>query len=141
MAGAVQPYLPQRHADRDRRFSGRVHSRLLLGLAADRNHLFARWPRPALLRKRAEPRLSGGVRNAVHLLAGRSGGQSDLRPRLHVDRSTNRFRGARGLMTIIAPPPIETTTQSPLGEIVPMTRHAFAPSPLNRRRWQNFKSN
>src|ERR1700720_13894 len=44
-------------------------------------------------------------------------------------------------MTIIAPPPIETKTQSPLGEVVPITRHAFAPSPLNRRRWQNFKSN
>jgi len=44
-------------------------------------------------------------------------------------------------MTIIAPPPVETTVQSPLGEIVPMTRHRFGPSPLNRRRWQNFRSN
>src|SRR5258708_39335109 len=44
-------------------------------------------------------------------------------------------------MTIIVPPPIETTTQSPLGEAVPITRHGFAASPLNRRRWQNFKSN
>jgi microcin C transport system permease protein len=44
-------------------------------------------------------------------------------------------------MTLIAPPPIETTTQSPLGEAVPMTQHRFGPSPLNRRRWQNFKSN
>jgi microcin C transport system permease protein len=45
-------------------------------------------------------------------------------------------------MTIIAPPPpVETTTQAPLGEAVPMTRHRFSPSPLNRRRWQNFKSN
>ena len=26
-------------------------------------------------------------------------------------------------MTIIVPPPIETAVQSPLGEIVPMTRH------------------
>ena len=32
--------------------------------------------------------------NAVHLLAGRPRGQSDLRPRLHVDRSADRFRGA-----------------------------------------------
>src|SRR5258707_13639410 len=60
---------------------------------------------------------------------------------LHVDRSADRFRGPGGLMTVIAPPPIETTTQSPLGEIAPITRHAFEPSPLNRRRWQNFKSN
>src|SRR5882724_3342793 len=44
-------------------------------------------------------------------------------------------------MTITAPQPVETTTQSPLGEVVPATRHAFQPSPLNRRRWQNFKAN
>src|SRR5450631_4743699 len=44
-------------------------------------------------------------------------------------------------MTITAPQPVETTTQSPLGEAVPVTRHRFAPSPLNRRRWQNFKAN
>ena len=40
-----------------------------------------------------------------------------------------------------APPPVETTTQSPLGAAVPVTRHRFSLSPLNRRRWQNFKSN
>src|SRR5260221_7230699 len=44
-------------------------------------------------------------------------------------------------MTLTAPQPVETTTQSPLGEVVPPTRHAFAPSPLNKRRWQNFKAN
>jgi microcin C transport system permease protein len=45
-------------------------------------------------------------------------------------------------MTIEAPhKPVETTTASPLGEAVPTTRHAFVPSPLNRRRWQNFKAN
>src|SRR5438874_625485 len=42
---------------------------------------------------------------------------------------------------MLAPQPVETTTQSPLGEVVPPIRHAFAPSPLNRRRWQNFKAN
>jgi microcin C transport system permease protein len=44
-------------------------------------------------------------------------------------------------MTIIAPQPVETTTTSPLGEAVPITRHPFTPSPLNRRRWDNFKAN
>src|SRR3954453_23632408 len=44
-------------------------------------------------------------------------------------------------MTILAPPPIEASTQAPLGEAVPMTRGRFSPSPLNMRRWQNFKSN
>ena len=40
-----------------------------------------------------------------------------------------------------APPPVETTTQSPLGAAVPVTNHGLGISPLNRRRWQNFKSN
>ena len=44
-------------------------------------------------------------------------------------------------MTITAPQPVETTTASPLGDAVPVTRHPFAPSPLNRRRWENFKAN
>ena len=44
-------------------------------------------------------------------------------------------------MTITAPQPVETSTQSPLGTAVPATRHPFQPSPLNRRRWQNFKAN
>jgi len=44
-------------------------------------------------------------------------------------------------MTITARQPVEVTTQSPLGEVVPATRHSFQPSPLNRRRWQNFKAN
>ncbi|GLH79258.1 ABC transporter permease [Bradyrhizobium sp. SSBR45G] len=38
-------------------------------------------------------------------------------------------------------PPIETTTPAPLGGAVPPTRHRFRPSPLNQRRWQNFKAN
>ena len=48
----------------------------------------------------------------------------------------------------LAPPPplatvprIETTTISPLGEAVPPSRRGLSLSPLNQRRWQNFKSN
>src|ERR1043166_1809960 len=44
-------------------------------------------------------------------------------------------------MTMLAPQPVETSTQSPLGTAVPITRHPFEPSALNRRRWQNFKAN
>lgn len=44
-------------------------------------------------------------------------------------------------MTTLSAPPIETTTQSPFGEAVPPSRHPLSLSPLNRRRWQNFKSN
>jgi microcin C transport system permease protein len=44
-------------------------------------------------------------------------------------------------MTVITRKPVETTTATPLGEAVPTTRHAFAPSPLNKRRWENFKAN
>jgi microcin C transport system permease protein len=93
-AGALQSHLPQRDADRDRGLPERVRPCLLLRLAVDRDHLLAGRPWPARLRKHSEPRLSRGVRHAVHLFAGRPRGQSDLRPRLYVGRSTDRFRGA-----------------------------------------------
>ena len=80
-AGAVRPRLPQRHADRHRRLPRRLRARLLHRLAADRNHLLARRPRPARLRERAQPRLSGGVRHALHLLAHRPGGEPAVRSR------------------------------------------------------------
>lgn len=41
----------------------------------------------------------------------------------------------------IAPQPIETTTVTPLGEAAPPARHRLSMSPLNRRRWENFKAN
>jgi microcin C transport system permease protein len=44
-------------------------------------------------------------------------------------------------MTITAPPPAEAKTAPLLGAIVPPVRVLLAPSPLNRRRWQNFKAN
>ncbi|WP_420131372.1 ABC transporter permease [Rhodopseudomonas sp.] len=43
-------------------------------------------------------------------------------------------------MTLIAREPVEST-QATLGEAVPPTRHRLSMSPLNRRRWQNFKAN
>jgi microcin C transport system permease protein len=44
-------------------------------------------------------------------------------------------------MTVAPIPPVETTVQSPMGEAVPPSRHLLNLSPLNRRRWRNFKSN
>jgi microcin C transport system permease protein len=44
-------------------------------------------------------------------------------------------------MTITAAQPAETSAQATPGVMVPLTRHPFSPSPLNRRRWQNFKAN
>ena len=44
-------------------------------------------------------------------------------------------------MTIASAPPVETTTLSPMGEAVPPSRHPLGISPLNQRRWRNFKSN
>ena len=41
----------------------------------------------------------------------------------------------------VAPQPIETTTLTPLGEAVPPVGRSLTPSPLNKRRWQNFKAN
>ena len=100
-AGALRPRLPQRHADRHRRLSRRLHLGLLHRLAADREHLLARRPRPARLPLGAQPRLSGGVRQPLHLLAARPGRQPDLRPDLHLDRSAHRFRAEGRLMAQI----------------------------------------
>jgi len=44
-------------------------------------------------------------------------------------------------MTVQAREPVETTALSPMGEAVPPSRHALALSPINKRRWQNFKAN
>jgi len=44
-------------------------------------------------------------------------------------------------MTITAPPPVETRSPPLLGAVVPPVRALLAPSPLSRRRWQNFKAN
>ncbi|MDO8981786.1 MAG: ABC transporter permease [Afipia sp.] len=44
-------------------------------------------------------------------------------------------------MTVAPAPPIETTALSPMGEAVPPSRHPLGISPLNQRRWRNFKSN
>ena len=75
--------------------------------------------------------------NALHLLAARPGRQPDLRPHLHLDRSAHRFRdGGRSDGRDIA---------DALGRIAPPRRRAAARgaalSPLNQRRWQNFKAN
>ncbi|WP_439923489.1 ABC transporter permease [Nitrobacter sp. JJSN] len=44
-------------------------------------------------------------------------------------------------MAVTSPNPVEVEAVSPLGEAVPPARHPLRLSPLNRRRWQNFKSN
>ncbi|WP_022721560.1 ABC transporter permease [Rhodopseudomonas sp. B29] len=44
-------------------------------------------------------------------------------------------------MTLLAREKVESTTVAPLGEAVPPTGHRLRLSPLNRRRWQNFKAN
>ncbi|MGB3272914.1 MAG: ABC transporter permease [Xanthobacteraceae bacterium] len=44
-------------------------------------------------------------------------------------------------MDLAAPKPVETEAVTPLGEAVQPSRRSLTPSPLNRRRWQNFKAN
>src|SRR4051812_30227786 len=44
-------------------------------------------------------------------------------------------------MSVMVPTPVETTTQAPLGEAVPPSSRPLRMSPLNQRRWQNFKAN
>lgn len=44
-------------------------------------------------------------------------------------------------MAMTSTTPVEAGATSPLGEAVPPARHSLGMSPLNRRRWQNFKAN
>src|SRR5262249_11449501 len=110
---------------------------------ADRDDLFPRRPRTARLRKRAQPRLSGGVRHAVHLRAARPRGEPDLRPHLHDGRSAHRFRNA-GSVSMDARSELkspETRVALPVGPAAPPRTRRIVLSPINRRRWRNFKAN
>src|SRR5262249_3670350 len=110
--------------------------------ASDRDDLLARRPRAARLRERAEPRLSRSVCNALHLLARRSRREPDLRSHLHLGRSAYRFRDAGGMMDAPTRPlPPETVAPEPMGVVTAPRIGAANLSPINRRRWQNFKRN
>src|SRR5262249_30826178 len=101
-------------------------------------------------RKRAQSRLPGGVRDPLHLRPAWAGGEPGLGLHLYPGRSAHRLRDPGGLMddrtTIDLP---ESTTiqvperqaQGPMAPTVPPERSRFALSPINRRRWQNFKAN
>ena len=119
--------------------------RLLRRLAAHRDDLLARRARPARLRVGAQPRLSGGLRDALHLLADGPGREPDLRPHLHLDRSADRFRDARGLMDrssrTTATPRARDDRRRRRGGGRSRRRGDFRLSPINQRRWQNFKAN
>ena len=60
-----------------------------------------------------------------------------------LDRSADRFRGAGGLMTMDVAPPTgrDHRRGRRSARRVPPARQPLALSPLNRRRWQNFKAN
>ena len=90
----------------------------------------------------AEPRLPGGLRHPLHLLADGTGRQPDLGPHLYLDRSADRFRDARGLSQWIRSSRSAGSTRSrPVpGQTQPPPRR-FALSPINRRRLDNFKAN
>ena len=44
-------------------------------------------------------------------------------------------------MSVTAPNPPQTATKPQPGAVAPAARKGFAPSPLNARRWQNFRAN
>ena len=85
--------------------------------------------------------------NALHFLAGRAGREPDLRPHLHLDRSAHRFRDAGGVRWTRARRAIrlasDTTPvrRSSDAAVPPRARARIALSPINQRRWQNFKAN
>ena len=123
--------------------SGRICRRVLWRLAADRNDLLARRTRAAQLRKRSQSRLSRRVCKPLYLRADRSGGEPDLRSHLYVDRSAHRFRIARGLSDG------RERCRKGVGNCGRLSggcgraadKRRFGLSPVNKRRWQNFKSN
>src|SRR5262249_20819237 len=115
-----------------------------------REYLLARWPRPAQLRERVESRLSRRVRHAVYFFAAVAGRESDLGLDLYVGRSADRFRDTRGVMSLAPPsdplarnkarPPATGDVGAPDGT-VPLAARRSRLSPLNQRRWRNFKAN
>src|SRR4029077_5304910 len=139
--GSLRPHLPQRDADRDRGIPRRVRARLLHRRAADRDDLLARRPRAARLRKRTQPRLPGGVRHAVHFLARGPLGEPARRSHLHLGRSAHRLRDAGGVSVDARTDTPDTTVVGIMGVDVPPERRPLVVSPINRRRWQNFKAN
>ena len=124
-------------------FPGAFISAFFAGVAADRDDLLARRARPARLRVGAQPRLSGGLRHALHLLADRAGGEPDLRPHLHLDRSADRFRDARGLMDgrdRSRSAASRRSSRSP-GRREPPPRRLSRCRRSTGGGWQNFKAN
>ena len=129
----------------DRRLSGRVHRRLLRRLAAHRDDLLARRARPPRLRIDRQPRLSGGLRDALHLLADGARREPHLRPHLHLDRSAHRFRDAGGLSVDVRlareAPARDALDAGPRPDAAAGAAAASRLSPINRRRLANFKAN
>src|SRR5262249_35965984 len=122
--GAVRPRVPQCDADRHRRVPQRLRRYSLHGRAADREHLLARWPRPARLGIGHQARLSDHVRDAVFLHASWAPDAIGRRPDLHRRRPAHRFREARGVKEPSAP--------RFLGMKI---------TPLTQRRLRNFRAN
>src|SRR4029077_12711338 len=145
-ARALRPRVPQRDADRHRRLSRRLHWRLLHRLTSDRTGVLARRPRLSFLRFAYPARLSGRARQPLYLRPHRPRGEPDFRPHLHVDRSSHRFRNARGVSLVdtdrlalpsdTAPQPGEAATDFlPLDEETDTWRRAEARASRERRPW------
>src|SRR5690606_12311346 len=113
-ARALRSCLPQRHADRHRRLPRALPLRPLRRQRADRDDLLARRSRPARLRGGRRARLPGRLRHALRLRAPGACDRASQRPDLCARRSADRLREAGRLMAL---------------------------SPLNQRRWRNFKAN
>src|SRR5690606_10922775 len=72
---------------------GRLRRRVLHRLAAHRDAFLAGRARPAVVRGGHSPRLSGGARVAVRVLADRAADEARHRPRLHLGRPAREVRG------------------------------------------------
>src|SRR5690606_31821016 len=89
--------------------------------------------RSARLPLRARAGLSGRVCQSLHILAAGPRRQPDLGPDLYLDRSAYRLRAQGRVMS-------QVQLQSQVEQVRHRARRPFL-SPLNQRRWQNFKAN
>src|SRR5262249_16105067 len=120
----------------------RIRAGLLHRLNTDRDHLLARRPWASLLRERAQSRLSGRVRDALYPCADRDCRDPDRGHCLHPGRSAHRLRDAGGVsVDDRTSVPVATQTAPTPPDLLAPKQGRFALSPLNRRRWENFKSN
>ena len=95
-----------------------------------------------------QPRLSGGVRQSLYLLADRARGEPDLRSHLHLDRSAHRFRDAGDVRMnenvarrrLAAPPRPDRAAAAARGLPAPLAAQPAPAATISRRNRRGYWS-